>query len=221
MTAAVEVDADAMIAALLEGPPSKLWDFEKTRENGEKVRTKIRMRILRVDENHDAIRAAQDYAKKRGELKEYGDIYREAQAVEVLSRAVCKPEKKERADKTRYYPTLFASSDHMRQQLDESDLRVLLNMYTITKAELGAIESLDDHTAEQWVAMLSDPLSKNHFLAHLDLLHWPGLIALLAGTAADLFRSLGVALPSSANGFESTPESSTGDTGCSSEQPSA
>jgi len=109
----------------------------------------------------------------------------------------------------------------VRQSFNETELSVLLNAYQITKAKHGALEGLDEADAETWVARLSDPLRGNYFLSQLDVAHWPGCIALLAGVSRDLFQGAGRTLPSLDDTSGSDLVSSTTDTGSSGEQPSA
>lgn len=216
-----EIKAEDLVLSLLDGSPSEVWDFTKILPNGERTKTQVRLRVLRVEENLQAIKSAQDVAKEKGELGGYGDIYKEAQCYEVLQRALCHIAKRTRPDGTEYYPPVFTDARQLRSSFNESEIAVLLNCYDITKAKYSALEGLEEREAELWIARLSDPLQGPFFLSQLDSRHWPGCIALLAGIARDLYQRAGLQLPSLRTTSESEPESSTADTGSSTSQPSA
>lgn len=215
-----EIPATELICSLLDGAPTKIFDFVKVQSTGERTVTKIRLRVLRIEENHMALRSAQAYAKS-GELEGYGDIYREAQAVEVLARALCHVEKHARPDGTDYYPPLFTDARQLRASFNEVEMSVLLNCYQIVKSEYGALETLDEHDAETWIGRLSDKLKGPFWLSQLDSLHWPGQIFLLAQQVKALREEVGRPLSTSPDSSESDRENSTSLTGDSSLQPSA
>jgi hypothetical protein len=217
-----EIPPEELILTLLDGAPTKLFRLEKYLPSGERVYSTIRIKVLRKEENLRALKAAQDTAKEAGEHANYGDIYREAQADEVLQRALCHPTKRQRPDgKTSYYPPLFTDARQLRMAFTEQELAVLLNAYEVTKAEYSTLEGLEEREAELWIARLSDPLQGPFWLSQLDSRHWPACIYMLAGMARDLYLSAGLALPSLQPTSVSSPESSTAGTGSSTEQPSA
>jgi hypothetical protein len=218
-TEAKEIKPEELIQTLLEGAPSKEFDFVKFQPDGSKTTTKIRMRYLRAEESLKALKAAQDVAKELGELQGYGDIYREAQAYEILRPALCHPEKRTRDDGTSYYPALFTDTRQIRASFNEGEISVLLNCYNITKSLFSSLEGLDE--AETWIARLSDPLKGPFYLSQLDSHHYPACILMLAKIAADLYRSAGLPLPSLDDTSASDQPSSTPPTGSSGEQPSA
>lgn len=220
MSEVEEVDASVLVGKLLDGAPGDEFTIRHWTPEGREVKLRLRLQLQRTEENQQAILAAQQSAQERGELKGYGDIYRESQAVELLQRAIRRPEKHERPDGTSFYPHLFTDAYQLRQSLTESTMGVLLNCYEIVKAKYGAIESLEERDAETWIARMSDPLRGPFFLSQLDSRHWPGLISLLAGIARDLCQELGRPLPNSDGIWESDQESSTSDTGDSSKPPS-
>lgn len=204
-----------------EGCPSEVFDFVRPLANGERIKSQVRLRLLRAEEDLDALRSAQRTAKTNGETGDYGDIYKEAQAHEVLARAVCSVEQHNMADGTKQFPPLCVSADHLRRAFSASELAVLLNCYHITKAKFGPLESLEKEAAETWIARLSDPLRGPFFLSQLDSLQWPGLIALLATMCRDLYQAAGLELPSLEPTSTSDRATSTPDTGSSTVQPSA
>jgi hypothetical protein len=216
-----EIPPEELILTLLDGAPTKLWKFEKYLPSGEKVVSTIRLKVLRGEENLQALAASQEVAKEKGELGGYGDIYKEAQAYEVLQRALCHVNKRTRGDGTEYYPPVFTDSRQLRMSFNESEIAVLLNCYDITKAEYSALEGLEEREAELWIARFSDPLQGPLSLSQLDSRHWPACIYLLAGIARDCYREAGRPLPSLLGSSESSPENSAQDTGSSTAPPSA
>lgn len=210
-----------MVSTLLEGGPSLPWKLQKKLENGDTAEISYRMQVLRAEENMAAIKAAQDTAKERGELQGYGDIYKEAQAHELLVRAVRHPEKRERQDSTTYYPQVFVETSQLRASLTEMEMAALINAYEVTKSTFAVVKGLEEHDAESWIERFSDPLRGPFEVSLLDSHHWPSAICLLARICRDLYQELGRELPSSGPTSESERESSTNSTGSSGEPPSA
>lgn len=218
----VQLDASAMISTLLEGGPSLPWKLQKKSADGSVVEIPYRMQVLRAEENLSALKDAQDTAKDRGEIQGYGDIYKEAQAHEVLRRAIRHPEKREREhDGSSYYPPVFVETAQLRASLTELEMAALLNAYQVTKSTFAVVEGLEDHDAESWIARLSDPLKGPFFLSQLDSAHWPALALFLARICRGLYRELGRELPSLVPTSASVPENSTSSTGSSGPPPSA
>jgi hypothetical protein len=216
-----KLDASAMVSTLLDGGPSLPWTLKKKLPNGESIQIPYRMQVLRAEENMSALKAAQDTTKDRGELQGYGDIYKEAQAHEVLVRAIRHPEKRERDDGTSYYPPVFVQTSQLRESLTELEMAALLNAYEITKSTFAVVEGLEAHDAESWIARLSDPLQGPFCLSQLDSHHWPACILLLARICQGLYQELGRELPSLEPTTASALESSTPSTGSSGSPPSA
>lgn len=213
------VNATEIVQKYLEGGPSEVFDLVRVMPDGERVKMQVRIALPRKEENIEALAAAQKSAQHYGELKEYGDIYRECQADEVLWRAVRATEQHEIEGRLQY-PPLCTSPKHLRQAFNESELGALLNCLHIVKAKYGSVEGLESESAETWIARFSDPLRGPFFLSQLDSLHWPAAISLLATVCRDLCLAAGVELPSLENTSGSTPESSTSGTGSSGEPPS-
>lgn len=216
-----EIPATELVRTLLDGVPSKVFDFVKVQDGGEKTVTKIRVKVLRLEENHSVLEDAQAYAKRRKESEQYSDIYHESQAVELLTRALCHEQKHVRPDGTGYYPPLFTDSRQLRASFNSAELAVLLNCYQIVKSEYGTLETLDEHDADTWTERFSDPLKAPFWLSQLDSLHYPGAILLLANQVRDLRAEVGRPLSTSPDTSGSSLESSTSDTGTSTEQPAA
>lgn len=218
-----EISAQELIAKYIdEGGPSEVFDFVQTLANGERVKTQIRVQLLRSEQDIEALQAAQATARAAKEGSEYGDIYKEAQAHELLARALRSVVAHEVVPGSgkEQYPPLFVSAAHLRRAFNATEMAVLLNCYHIVKAKYGALETLEKGDAETWIARLSDPLRGPFFLSQLDSLHWPGLISLLAAMCKDLYQLAGLEPPTLPPISESTPEDSTSDTGSSGPQPS-
>lgn len=210
-----------VVLTALSGRPGLELELEKVLPDGTRGILPYRMQVLHADENMEALKAAQAYAKEQGELKEYGDIYKEAQVHEVLVRAVRQREKRERTDGTGYYPPVWLDAGQLRASNSEMEMAALLNAYEITRNELGVINGLEAHDAESWIARLSDPLQGPFHLSQLDSHHWPALCILLAKECARNYAELGRELPSLDPSSESEPETSTPYTGSSQTPPSA
>lgn len=214
---------EEIVSTLADGAPGMDWELEKVMPDGSRALVPYRMQVLRAAENIDALKCAQQTAKSIGELKEYGDIYREAQAHEILVRAVRRREKRDRNDGTgtSYYPQIWMTTDQLRASLTEMEMAALLNAYEVTRNEFGVVDGLEAHDAESWIARLSDPLQGPFYLSQLDSRHWPGLCLLLAKECARNYEELGRKLPSLLPTSEFEPESSTSSTGSSPTPPTA
>jgi hypothetical protein len=216
-----EVDPSVLVGTLLDGAPGQEFEIFHWLPDGKKVKTRVWLQMQRGEENTQALIDAQKSAKERGELQGYGDVYRESQAVEILQRAIRRPEKHTRPDGTSFHPHIFTDPYQLRCSMTEPAMAVLLNCYEIVKAKYGATESLEEREAETWIARMSDPLRGPFFLAQLDSRHWPGLISLLAGMLRDLYQRHGLPLPNSDGIWDSDQENSSSDTGTSGELPTA
>lgn len=204
--------ASDLLTTLLDCAPGEPFVLRRTTGDGVVKEIPVRLQVLRVDENHAALIAAQLYAKKRGELKEYGDVYREGQAIEILVRALRKPERQDRPDGTHYYPAFFLDSEQLRRALTERELVQCLNAYEITKAKYGSFETLEPDELDLAILKLADGYSGAHFLARLDSSQWPELLIAVARRAAGLLLSAGLIPSDSLDTSESGPASSSTDT---------
>jgi len=211
-----KISAKELISKYLtEGGPSEIFDIERTLGTGEVVASQVRVQLLTAEDDIEALRDAQQTARDHKETTEYGDIYREAQAHEVLVRALRGVEQETLPDGKKYYPPLFVGTAHLRRSFTAAELAVLLNCYQIVKATFSPLETLGEESAETWIARFSDPLRGPFYLSRLDSLHWPGLIALLAQVSRDLLSAAGHELPSLDPTSASIPDASTSDTGSS------
>lgn len=213
----VEASADELIRSLLEPSPSMVFHLDRREPNGTTKRHALRVRMLRITEDITCLANAQAYAKERGEVsKDYGDIYREAQAVEVLTLALCHLEDRTRNDGTKYFPPRFTDPQQLRDSFTAPELAQCMNMYEIVKAKYGALEDFHPAETERWIARLADPLRGAYFLSALDSQAWPLLLLHMAQWGRSLCLEIGRPLPSSEDISESDPPSSDEDTGFSS-----
>lgn len=148
-------------------PPSELWleltaaprPTELTDWPG-KPGKKIRIQVLRLEE-HEACRlvAAQRLRDKKfnpGELP--GEVYADAVAVEVLWRALVRPDPIDRPDGTSVYWPIAPNADALRAVLSADELVALFNKYLTTQHRLGPTER-SVATAEEidaWVHRLAE-----------------------------------------------------------------
>jgi hypothetical protein len=207
-------DASELVLGLLKGVPSELFQFKKVQPDGAVKDYPVRVKLLRLEQNHQVLRDAQAYAKRQGEAAgSYGDLYHEAQSVEMLTLALARTEEITLQDGTRFYPPIFTDSAQLRASFTAPEMAQCLNMYEIVKAKYGAIEDFTEDELSIWRERLADPLRAGFFLHQLDSAHWPQLMCALAREARDLRSQLGLQQSTSLDSSESDPMSSTGTTG--------
>jgi hypothetical protein len=207
-------DASGLVLELMTPAPSEAFSLFKVQEDGSKKEFRLRMRLLRSEETIACLREAQEYARSKGEVsKEYGDIYKEAQAVALIARALCHPNTRTLPNGTPYYPQLFTSAAQLRASFTENEISVCLNQYEVTKAKYRCMESFSPEDVDKWAARLSDTMLGPLFLGRLDSSHWPALLTCLAQRVQSLSESLGLPLPNSRDSSESPPSSSGDGTG--------
>ena len=212
------------VRAFLSPAPSEVFSFKQwvhTPEGPKLQERDIRIRLLRLAETHQAIAAAQQYAKSHNELERYTDIYREAQAVETAWRCMVLPELRDRPDGTQYYPQFFTSAEHLRSTLTEPEIAQIINAYEVVKAKFGTLEPYTPDELDMWAERLSDPMLGEHFLAQLDSYHWAHLLWGLAKEVQLLRQEVGRPLSTSPDSSESSQESSEDGTGSFTELPGA
>lgn len=207
-------NVDELVLGLLKGVPSELFKFKKVQPDGSVKDYDIRVKLLRLEQNHQVLKAAQEYAKQQGEAPgSYGDIYREAQAVEMLTLALCRTERQELPDATFHYPPLFTDPKQLRASFTAPEMAQCLNMYELVKAKYGAIERFSEDELALWRDRLADQMRGPFFLSLLDSTHWPQLIFALAQEARDLRLALELPLSTSPDTSESDQRSSASSTG--------
>ncbi len=211
-------DPAELVGTLLSSPaPSDVFNLRRVKADGSIVDYPVRVRLLRAEESHAALIAAQQYAKQKQELsKEYGDVYREGQAIEVIWRSLCHVEMPTGDDGNTRFRNIFVSAQQLRASFTELDMAQCLNMVELVKAKYGAIETFTSDEFEMWIDRLSRGFDGVHFLALLSSSDWPRLILSLAQEV----RRLQTLLPSPPTS-DSDPESSPPGTGDSSTLPSA
>lgn len=214
MKETIQGDPSDLVMELMSPAPSEGFSLFKIKEDGSKVEFKLRVRMLRAEEDIAALKEAQAYAKENAEVsKDYGDIYREAQAVALISRVLCRPEQRELPSGTRYYPQLFTSSAQLRASFTSNEIAVCLNAYEVVKAKYRCLDAFEPAELDKWAARLSDTLLGPLWLGRLDSTHWPALLMCLAQRVQFLSESLGLPLSSSEPSSESSPETSVDGTG--------
>lgn len=151
----------------------------------------IRLQMLTKREEMQAIADAQKTAKQIGELPGFNDVYREAQTLELMSRALRDLEQRERPDGTRYYPQRFTSGSHLSEKFTSADLALLLNHYESLLESYRSLETLEPGDIELWIAKLSDPMRRFDFLGQLSSSDWLALTFALATYTRNLLRVSG------------------------------
>jgi hypothetical protein len=214
MTESGEIQ-DSLVRQLMTPSPSLPFELKRRQEGGGVKSFPVRVRVLHPEEIHDALVDAQAYARKRGEIsKDYQDLYREAQAVEVLLRAVCHPELVESADgKTRTWRRMFVNSQQLRSALFEHELAQLLNCYEVTKATYRYGPQFTEAQVDEYIEKLADDFAGPYFLGQLDSADVPELIFSLARRAMGLLVQAG--WTSSGSQSSSGSESMSSETGTS------
>lgn len=213
----------SIVRDLFDPSPSLRFEIKRKHEDGSVEVFPFRCRLLRVEQVHEALQAAQQYAKGK-ELPGYGDLYKEAQAIEILWRSMCEPElvEKERdGRKIRYLRPRFATPQQLRESLDESECAQAISCYEATKAYYRTTNILTDEDVEKYIDALADELTGPYFLGQLDSADWPHLIWSLARLAQS-WRPPNIPTPSnSPNSSESNPSNSASGTTGFSELPAA
>jgi hypothetical protein len=182
-----QAEAASLVRSLLDVAPSMVFDFVRVQPDGTRAKVPVRVQLLRVDEDHQVLEDAQAYAKSRKEApKEYGDLYREGQAVSLLCRALRKVEKRERNDGTSYYPPLFTNDQQLRQSMTAAELAQCLNFYEIVRSKYGAIEAFSEDDYARWVELLGDPLRGPFWASCMDSSHWPTMMLRMAADLISL-----------------------------------
>lgn len=202
-------DPAELVMGIMTSAPSDKFVFKKVQEDGTIKDYPIRVKLMRLEQDLMILREAQAYAKAQGEVPEsYGDIYRNAQAVELLTLALCRTEEDTRGDGTRYYPPIFTDSRQLRASFTAPEMAQCLNMYELVKAKYGAVETFSEDEYGQWRDRLAEPMRGPLFLSLLDSAHWPTLMYSLAREAKQLREDLGLESSTSLDSLESDPTKS-------------
>lgn len=224
-----EFDGSELVQELSAPAPSEPFSLFRVQPDGTRKEYKLRVRMLRSEETIACLKAAQAYAKQNGEIStEYGDIYKESQAAELIAKSLCRPEPRTMVEGSRstgmregvqYYPQLFTSSAQLRASFTENEIAACLNAYEVVKAKYRCTDSFEPAEIDKWAARLSDTLLGPLWLSRLDSAHWPALLMSLASRVTSLSESLGLPLSSSETSSESSPETSGSGTGGSTPSP--
>src|SRR5690606_15325164 len=135
----------SIVRDLFDPSPSLRFELKRKKEDGSVEVLPFRCRLLRVEQIHEAIIAAQKYAKGK-ELDGYGDVYREAQACEILQRTICEVDLGEREENgrlKRWLRPMFTSTEQLRMSLDEAECAQMLNCYELTKAHFRVTDDVE------------------------------------------------------------------------------
>ena len=199
-------------------PPSELWLALTAAPRPAEVQDwpgqpgkKVRIQVLRLDE-HETCRltAAQHLKDRKFQPSELpGDVYADAVAVEVLWRALVRPDPIERPDGTSIYWPIAPNADALRKVLSADELVALFNMYLTTQHRLGPTETSvrTGPELDAWISRLAE--AEDEF--PLASFTWPQLAELcflLAHRVASLSESQESLSPSSPPTSESGPVSS-------------
>jgi hypothetical protein len=197
----------SIVRDLFDPSPSLRFELKRKRDDGSVEAYPFRCRLLRTEQTIEALEAAQKYAKGR-ELPGYGEIYNEAQAHEVLLRAICEADYVDKGDGVRRLRPRFVSTQQLRSSLDESECAQMINCYEITKAHYRTTDLITPEDVEKYVDRLAGELSGPLFLGRLDSADWPQLIWSLARLAQSWRPETDPTHSSSPSSSESDPSSS-------------
>ncbi len=218
----IENDPSELILKMTDVVPGDEFEFIKIQPDGSRKPYKVRVQLLRSEEDRQILEDAQKYAKKYGENpREYTELYRQGQALHAAITCLRSPKKRERDDGTHYYPPLFLSVEQIRASFTESEIAQVLNMLEIVKAKYNALAHYSDEEFERWVEAIGDKLTGSFFLQGLDCAHWPNLILRLSSELLEAWIREGYQPRSLRATSESGQTSSDGGTGSFSELPAA
>lgn len=195
----------SIVRDLFDPSPSLRFELKRKKEDGSVEVMPFRCRLLRMEQTIEAIEAAQKFAKGR-ELSGYGDIYKEAQACEIIQRTVCYPDFVER-DGVRHLRPRFVDAAQVRASLDESECAQMLNCFELTKAHYRMTDTVTPADAEKLIDGLANEMMGAYFLGQLDSADWPQLIFGLAKLAQE-WRPSGLTPSDSLSSSESDPSNS-------------
>lgn len=217
----IEADASELVAELTTPAPSEAFSLFRIQPDGSKKEFKLRVRLLREQEHIACMREAQAYAKENGELStEYRDIYKEATACALVSRALLRPKLEKMPSGAEYYPQLFTSTEQLRRSFTENETAVCLNAYEVVKAKYRCFDDWKPEELDKWAGKLSDTFLGPLVLSRLDSAHWPDLIYGLARRVLELTELAGLPPLTSDDSSESSQENSGDGTGGSTPSPS-
>lgn len=215
-------DAAELVQDLYAPAPGDNFTLQKRQADGSVKGYRLRVQYLRTDEDHAVLIDAQKYAKQMGEHpQEYGDLYKEGQAIELLRRALRRTEESTRPDGTKHYPPLFVNAEQLRQSFTNAEMAQCLNMYEVVRAKYSCVEDFRPEAIDMWASRLSDTMVGPLFLSQLDSSQWPALLMSLASRVSELSEKTGQPLPNWQDFSEFNRENSDSGTGGSTSLPSA
>lgn len=206
-----------LVRSLLDPSPSLMWELVRKEEDGSETVHPYRCRLLRKTQMDDALEAAQEYASKK-EKNGYSDIYKEAQAVEILRQAIVHVDMGTREDGTKFHLPMFHSSKALRDSLSTEEMAQMLTSYELTRSHFG-FSSFDPESVESAVEALAGEFSGPFFLSRVASDEWPHLIYSLARLALTWRPETHPTPSDTPSSSESDPSSSNGGTTSSGELP--
>lgn len=189
-----------LVDEFLKPAPSLPFVLKRKQADGSVKEIPYRCRLLRLDQMTDVLRAAQAFAKESQELKDYGDIYREAQAHETIQRVMCRAEV---GDNGKLKP-MFVDANHVRRSLDEIECAQILTTHQITREHFRMTGKVDAAQLEEMVHALADEMAGPYFLSQWDSADWPTFIFELARMVESLWKKTGY-VPSSLDSSSESP----------------
>lgn len=213
-------DNHPLVAEFLKPSPSLPFDLMRRKEDGSETAYPFRCRLLRYEQQNEALLAARKYTAKtlgidpaKTAAIEQSAVFREAQAFETAWRACVHLERRKTKDGAEIDLPLFANPDQMRQALMVAEVAQMLNAFEVTKSFYGFSE-LTEAAVEKLIDVLADELKCGYFLSQLDSEEWPRLICILAQLGLIWRPSMPQTQSGSGNTSESGPSiSESGTTG--------
>lgn len=178
-----QTDRPSLVRSFSQQSPSLGFVMRRTKRDGSVVEYPFRVRLLRAAQNFDVLAAAQAFAREKKEVEGYTDIYREAQAVELVQRVMLQDTPTPTPDGGETFLPYFVSGAQVRDSLDESEIAQVVNCYEITKAYFGFGSEVDEQSVAAVLDKLADEFSGPFFLSQFASLDWPQLIYTLARLA--------------------------------------
>lgn len=180
----------SLVRSLMDPSPTLLFNMErKGAEEGDFEDHPFRVRVLRAIQNIDVLSASQRVAKEKKELEGYTDIYKEAQASELVARAMLKPDPVENGDGTVTFEPYFVGGDQVRASLDEAEIAQIVDCYLLTVAHFD-LDPLTEEDVEEMLEGLANEMTQTFFLKRVSSREWPALIYLLAKMLVNTRRTL-------------------------------
>jgi hypothetical protein len=206
--------ASELVSGLLKFPaPSEAFVLVKSRPGEPPKEFRFRVALLRGFEEAEVLLAAQKYARDLGELQGYLDIYREAQAHELVARCLVADEPYDRPDGTSTFHRVFTSGQQVRENLVNSEVAQIINAYEVIKQKFSCMTLLAGDNLDDWIRQIGDELMGPSFLSRVDSSLLAPLLLLCAQRLAKTLHPTEPTSSTSPDSGESDPSKSSGGTG--------